>query len=406
VNLYPIIEDEGALSPETLRATPGVTLILADPDVPLFDPLGPPDEDSPADPDGPTPPDPDAWPEEPDAPLPDKDEDGGEDPDGDRPTYPPEIYPECAPYDCEALASSFPLPSRSGLTVSANDPALWAEWFPIPGFDLYASGTPALSDFQTGVESELLPESSRSDPVIDPCAGPLLSVLRLRTGSRIEYTPEAPSITSAFWSLKGGTTANDYPNTVGSANVRILDPTDTPRGNASTINIDIVEVGSTPLTQFSINLTASRMREAGTSDSTVGGVDLTFGPYTTNPIGTENLDSWILSGFDLLADIDDLIEPSPPFGPIFIPVQIRIYLAWNGGEETATITQNLEWEFGTSATGIIDKVDWNTIRVANNNVRVAAFGSTGTEPLTPTDFAALVLGWRRSREDYTPPGYC
>lgn len=313
--------------------------------------------------------------------------------------------PVCRSYDCLALKDLSPDPTLTALTVSAEDPVTWEEWFPIPGFDLYSSGSPPLTDFDSpGVESELLPESARATPIIDPCAGPLLSVLRLRSGSRIEYTPGGTGFTLGVWSLKGGTTANDYPNTVGSINGRVLDPVGTPRGAGFSIQINIIEVGSLPLSQFSVDIAATgSIREASTSDPFTG-TTINYGPYTTNPIASDNIDSWILSGFDILTDVPARFTEGPN---IIIPVQLKVYLAWNGGEETATIVQDLEWLFGTAASGTIDTVRLDTIRVAQNNVRVGAFGATDFTPLTPADFESLVLGWRRSREDYIiPPDVC
>jgi hypothetical protein len=407
VNLLPVLEDADALVMETLREAPGVTLVFPDPNVPLFDPLGPPDPDSPADPSGPEPPDPDAVPEIPDAPKPDLDEDSvpGGDPgidpgDGDTPTYPPSEFPECAPYDCLAFESSWPLPARSGYTLSEKAEPDWSEWFPIPGFSVNVLNAP-LSDFNASAYPEELPESALSDPVIDPCVGPLLTVLRT-TNAQVDYDTSGTSTVIGMWSLKSGTTANDFPNIVGAANARILDPAGVQRGNVTSIAMNFLEIGSTPLSQFSVEITATNSRLPGET-TTIGGSSATYGPYDTEPLDTENLNSWILSGFEGFVDLGAQFVDGTF---IYLPVQIKVYLAWNGGTETRTITHNFNWRWGTSASGTIDSVDWPVVRISNNNVRIAALGTTDVDPFTQEQFNAMVLAWRRSRESYTPPSYC
>jgi hypothetical protein len=438
VNLYPVIERRRSLVQETLRGVPGVTLVLADEDVPLFDPLDPASEGS-HDTDGPTPPDPDSWPAEPDAPLPDKDEDSGEDPDGDRPTYPPSEFPECAPYACDALEAS--IPSWASFIVD-GEPS-YGDVFPTPGdvpltyfanVAAYEAGSSSI-DWDSSIHDPVplnLVDAVGIDPPINICSEENVHVVRRDDeGTAIALY----GVASSPYSLPGESSIQTI-SVTGAKNpsigqegspFRVTAKNELYREDTDALLIEVSSTitcsfqqgrGNPGSLAFTINVNGPNYDESDTYSSSSRNESFSVAD-------NHNLleKTWLIHVVDCeLRSIRKIPIPESPLSRFVQDYWIRytcFYINADGVLSKNTRTIFGAMVIGNDSSGGVDRYVVNQPckpqAVYNANALIAGVSMTRSDvPLTGggadspffIDADTFKLAWERNKATYEPPAYC
>jgi hypothetical protein len=296
---------------------------------------------------------------------------------------------------CDELEGA---PGFLGYLVSPNADPTWDEWFPIPNITAQ-TGSTVLSDFNPpSVDYIEIAETADAGDVFNPCDGAPLTVFTLDSTGLLRYAPPVTTNTAFVWGIKSGDTPLLLNPLIGEGNLRILDAGGTPRGAETTIAVSLDEVGSPVYTQFDITITASNARDVGDTNTGPSSTSDTYGPYTTDPLETANLNSWTLSSLEIFADVDNRFNDGIY---IYIPTTITVRIAWNGGDNTTVITKNIEWRFGTSANGTPASASVDFMNIGKNGGRIAAAGAGGTG-LSAEQFSSILASWLANQAGENP----
>jgi hypothetical protein len=300
---------------------------------------------------------------------------------------------------CDELEGA---PGFLGYLVSPNADPTWDEWFPITNV-VAQTGSTVLSDFNPpSVDYIEIAETADAGDVFNPCDGAPLTVFTLDSTGLLRYVPPSTTNTAFVWGIKSGDTPLLFNPLIGEGNIRILDAGGTPRGAGTTIVVGLDEVGSPPYTQFEITIDASNARDVGDTNTGPSSTSDTYGPYTTNALAADNLNSWTLSSLELFADVDNRFNDGVW---IYIPTTITVRIAWNGGDNTAVITKNIEWRYGTSASGTPDAASIDFMNIGKNGGRIAAAGADGSG-LSAEQFSSILDSWLANQVGEDPCLLC